>query len=92
MPRSCEENIARRAWASARFRQLTPAQQLRQLMEYPLPLPVYHRTARTALKSMEPGALAEAIRVLHQEIERRSQARRKVREMMPLIYEYREAA
>lgn len=87
MARTCEENLARRSWSSARFRQRQPAEQLRTLLAYPLPEPVWARLAKTALASGSVEPLKEAIRQLQQRIAQREKSRRHLVKTQPLHYE-----
>jgi hypothetical protein len=69
--RTCEENLARRAWASKQGRQ--PAA-LRQTLRNLLPVldsprPLYGRVARQALASGDAQKLLDAIKQVCQEID-----------------------
>jgi hypothetical protein len=64
--RSCEENLARRAWASAYRRQ----QLAEQLLTQPTIQKVHGRFMRRALESGKPERIAEALPDLQREVER----------------------
>jgi hypothetical protein len=66
MPRTCEENLARRAWASAYHRQ----RQLEHLLTQPTIRKVYARSAREALDKGEPRAIAAALAEVEAEVGR----------------------
>jgi hypothetical protein len=66
MPRSCEENLALRAWASAHHRKRLAEQLLTQPTIRKLP----GREMRKALKDGHPKAIAEALPALQAEVKR----------------------
>ena len=66
MPRTCEQNLALRAWASAHHRQ-TLAE---QLLTQPTIQKVHGRLMRKALESGKPELIAEALPALQKEVER----------------------
>lgn len=83
MPRTDEENRARRAWASAYARK--PEAKLRRLLEVPLTRPVYHRIARRALSSGDPLQIVEALKTVQAEVDRVAECQAKVAKLMPLL-------
>lgn len=66
MPRTCEENLALRAWASAHHRKSLAEQLLKQPIIRKLPA----REMRKALKSGKPQDIAAALPALQTEVER----------------------
>jgi hypothetical protein len=66
MPRTCEENLARRAWASAYHRETLA----RHLLTQPIIKKLPGRDMRQALESGHPKAIAEALPALQAEVER----------------------
>ena len=66
MPRTCEENLARRAWASAHARK-TLAE---QLLTEPIIRRVHGRDMLLALESGKPEQIAKALPALQTEVER----------------------
>jgi hypothetical protein len=66
MPRTCEENLALRAWASADHRK-TLAE---RLLTQPTIQKVHGREMQKALDSGKPQAIAEALPALQAEVER----------------------
>ena len=66
MPRTCEENLALRAWASADARKTLAQQLLKQPIIRKLPA----RDMRKALKDGKPEAIAAALPALQTEVER----------------------
>jgi hypothetical protein len=86
--RTCEENLARRAWASAYDSQ--PAQ-LKQHLRHVLPLldsprPLYRRMAKSALAQDDQKQLQRALEAVLQEIDHCRANRRKVTTLLPLLY------
>jgi hypothetical protein len=85
--RTCEENLALRAWASAHAQQPpTPAAQLRSLLDYPALRPVYRRLARKALESGKAAAIASELLELQREVTRAEDARLQVQHAFPTLY------
>ena len=66
MPRTCEQNLALRAWASAYHREKLA----RELLTQPTIQKVHGREMRKALKSGKTQAIAEALPALQQEVAR----------------------
>jgi hypothetical protein len=66
VPRTCEDNLARRAWASAYHRRYLAQRLLTQPIIRKLP----GRDMRLALKDGHPKAIAEALPALQAEVER----------------------
>jgi len=66
MPRTCEENLALRAWASAHYRKTLAEQLLTQPIIRKLP----GREMRKALDSGKPQDIAAALPALQAEVER----------------------
>lgn len=80
--RTCEENLALRAWAKA---PLTPAQELRQLLAHPDLRRVYRRLARRALESGDPQAIAEELTELRREVARAEASALQIRTLFPTL-------
>jgi hypothetical protein len=85
MSRTCEENLARRAWASAYHRQ---PPRLKHHLSYLLtvltsPRPVYGRIAETALAQNDPKVLVRAIADVVQEIDHCRKPTKKVATTYP---------
>jgi hypothetical protein len=66
VPRTCEANLARRAWASAYHRQKLA----QRLLTLPTIQKVHGREMRKALESTKPQAIAAALPALQAEVER----------------------
>jgi hypothetical protein len=66
VPRTCEENLALRAWASAYHRQRLA----RHLLTQPTIQKLHGRDMRKALESAKPQAIAAALPALQAEVER----------------------
>lgn len=97
--RSCEESLAFRATVSPPHlrRKLprpalaptvgpSPAQLLREMMEYPFPEAVWQRIGQRALTDGEPHEIAEAIQQLGQRITDHQRGLAKLRKHLPLLY------
>lgn len=86
--RSCEENLARMAWASSKLREKPAAEQLATLLHFPGvdTRPLYAREARMALKKGCPVAQARALTGLLEETERLRLVRQQSRAYAPKLF------
>jgi uncharacterized small protein (DUF1192 family) len=83
--RNCDENLCRRMWASAYYRQ--PVNKLRYLLSVlDSPRPLYRRIGEKALATNDAKEMAEACATLETEIERLRTEHAKRHEAMPLLY------
>ncbi|NML67636.1 hypothetical protein HHL22_20740 [Hymenobacter sp. RP-2-7] len=82
------QRLAMCAWASADFRKLPAAEQLRVLLHYPglNARPIYASAAWRALKSECPEKLAAALKDLLQETERLRANRLQLRRHLPNLF------
>jgi hypothetical protein len=91
MPRTCEENLEHRAWAS-KPRHLpkpppTPAQLLTRLLATTqFTRKVYPRIGRKALASDNPAEIREALKVLQEEATRLQAQANLVATILPILY------
>lgn len=92
MPRTCEQNLALRAWGSAHHRQREELAQLRVLVHHIELRPVYPRMARRAIQSQDSQRIAEALTELKAEIYRRHLATAAVRKAYPTLWPCLQAA
>jgi hypothetical protein len=84
--RTCEENLGRRMWASAYWRN-SPAHLRYLLTKLDSPrASVYRRPAQAALASGDPERIAAAIRSVQAEIDRVLAERQKLAQHFPLLY------
>jgi len=83
--RSCDENLRRRMWASAYYRQ--PVNRLRYLLTVlDSPRAVYRRIGERALATNDAREMAEACATLEMEIDLCKRDRAKLHALMPLLY------
>lgn len=89
---TCEENLARRAWASAYQRQCPELAQLRVLVHHTGLRPVYPRMARRAIQSQDSQRITVALTELKAEIHRCHMAKAAVRKDYPTLWPCLKAA
>jgi hypothetical protein len=97
MPRTCEENLAHRAWAS-QPRKLpkpapTPAYLLRHLIaNTKFSEPVWARSGRTALASEDPIQISKVLKELQAEVDRLNEQATLVETILPNLSQILNAA
>lgn len=82
---SDKEQLALRAWSSAKLRQAPLAEQVETLRHYPGLEPVYAKLAKDALNRQCPRALADAAKDLWYVTARRDEHRLTVRRLVPRL-------
>lgn len=89
--RSCEECLAIRAPFSKprhlpRPAVVSPADQLRALLQHPLPEPLHARAARKALASDDEASIARELRSYKARLAQRQASSQKLAQLYPTLY------